>query len=145
VQTPFTTPTPTRTITFKKITSVADIKPVKNDDIVTKVRNYATISIVKPTTQKAPTKPGIWSEQGYGNPVPYVAPTPKATVKKSSSGGSGSRPSGTWGGTGSLKATTSLSAGEKQKKGITGSSYTQGSVKAPRPAKSYNTGKTTVM
>jgi hypothetical protein len=49
--------------------------------------------------------------------------------------------SGVWGGTGSLKATGGLSSAEKERKGITGSAYTQGSDKTPRTAKSYNTGK----
>lgn len=105
-------PTPTKTIEFKKITPVAGIKPVKTEDIVSKVKEYASIHIIKPTPTKTPSKPGIWSLQSYGNPVPYVAPkptpvtvkkvkyttgtsvapAPKTTVKKSSSGSSGGGP-----------------------------------------------------
>jgi len=126
-------PTPTKIID-KKITPVAGIKPVTNEDVISKVKSFATIHIVKPT-------PVTVKKVKYTTGT-SVAPAPKTTVKSSSGS---SKSSGKWGGTGSLKATTSLSSEEKQKKGITGSSYTQGSVKTPRPVKSYNTGKTETM
>jgi hypothetical protein len=132
---------PYRTISFKQTTAVkpiktetvritpvdikiqTKIKPVSDIDVVGKVKAFKGTLIKKPVT--VPT-----------NPI-------KAAVKSSKSSSSGS--SEVWGGTGSLKATGGLSSAEKERKGITGSAYTQGSDKTPRNAKSYNTGKTEKM
>ena len=136
--------TPYKTISFKQTTktnpvdTTSNINPVKinlntNKPVLnTKIRPVTEIDVsgrvreFKGTLIKKPV------------PVPKSTPITTAVKKsKSSSGGS----SGVWGGTGSLKSTGGLSAAEKQRKGITGSAYTQGSDKTPRTAKSYNTGK----
>jgi len=123
--------TPTRTITFKQATSskinptlpvksstkpIYKTVPVSNQEIIENVKKFKSNYISSPPT------------------------TSPSTTLINSKAGSG-KSTGKWGGTGSLASTSSLSSDEKSKKGITGSSYTQGSDKIKRIAKSYNTGK----
>ena len=134
--------TPYRTISFKQTTQVkpvtdkVNINPVKinintNKPVLnTKIRPVTEIDVSGRVREFKGTL--------IKKPVPTTNPITTSVKKsKSSSGGS----SGVWGGTGSLKSTGGLSSAEKQRKGITGSAYTQGSDKTPRTAKSYNTGK----
>lgn len=133
--------TPYRTISFKQTTQVkpvtdkVNINPVKinintNKPVLnTKIRPVTEIDVSGRVREFKGTL--------IKKPVPTNPVTTAVKKSKSSSGGS----SGVWGGTGSLKSTGGLSTAEKERKGITGSAYTQGSDKTPRTAKSYNTGK----
>ena len=111
---------------------------IKTQSSSTKAASIPTRTIKFKTVAKTPAK-SIYSPTNWGKPTPYVAPKPKqGTWVAPKSGGGSSSPSGVWGGTGSIKPTTSLSSDEKMRKGITSKSYTQGADQTPRKAPSYN-------
>lgn len=137
--------TPYRTISFKQSTKVTPVATVavKPVNIKLNTDKPTTQTKIRPVTEiDVSARVNEFKGTLIKKPVPVPTSNPiSSAVKKSKSSGGSSSPSGTWGGTGSLKATTSLSSAEKERKGITGSAYTQGSDKTPRTAKSYNTGK----
>lgn len=120
--------TPDRTITFTS-SKINPSLPVKSN---TKPI-YKTVPVSKQDIIETVKK----FKSNYLSSPPTTSPSTTLTNSKSGSGKS----TGKWGGTGSLASTSSLSSDEKSKKGITSSSYTQGSDKIKRIAKNYNTGK----
>lgn len=121
--------TPTRTITFKQATSKNPTLPVKgNTNPIYKTVPVSTQNIVDNVRK---------FKNNYITSPPTNSNSATLTNSKAGSGKS----SGKWGGTGSLSSTSSLNSDEKSKKGVTGSSYSQGSDKIKRIAKNYNTGK----